>query len=268
MSPKTVLRTKEPAVGGPEAARAASAGRADRTVRRARRRFVRRQWARRWLAWRRVLAGLVALGLVGGLVWTVFFSSALAVRGVQVEGTDVLSPQQVRSAAAVPQGVPLATVDLAAVRARVERLRPVRSVDVSRAWPHGIRVALTERTAVAALRRGGTWQGIDATGLRFRSWATRPAGLPVVRVAPNAPRGTLTEVSRVVAALPAALQGRVAHLSARTVDTITLRLRNGREVLWGSGDGSARKAQVLAVLLREKASLYDVSIPGQPVIRR
>ena len=57
-------------------------------------------------------------------------------------------------------------------------------------------------------------------------------------------------------------------MQVRTVDTITLSLRDGRIVRWGSVDGSADKAKVLAVLLKQKASFIDVSVPGRPVIRR
>ena len=39
----------------------------ERTVRIARRRFVRRQWARRWLAWRRVLVGVLLWGAAMGV---------------------------------------------------------------------------------------------------------------------------------------------------------------------------------------------------------
>jgi hypothetical protein len=39
-------------------------------------------------------------------------------------------------------------------------------------------------------------------------------------------------------------------------------------VLWGSADGSADKAKVLTVLLKHHATFYDVSSPGQPVLRR
>jgi cell division protein FtsQ len=39
-------------------------------------------------------------------------------------------------------------------------------------------------------------------------------------------------------------------------------------VRWGSADGSDAKARVLAVLLKQKASSFDVSVPGQPIITR
>jgi cell division protein FtsQ len=240
----------------------------EQTVRLARRRFARRQWARRWLAWRVVLAALLALAAVVGLVWLVFFSSVLAVRGVQVEGTGVLDPRAVRRAAAVPTGSPLAGVDLDAVAARVEQLAPVADVDVSRAWPHRIRIDVTERVAVAVVDQHGQLRGVDEDGVMFRSYPSRPAGLPVLRIAASTQADALAEAARVVEVLPAEIAAKVEYVSVNTVDTISLRLRSGQTVRWGSADDSARKAEVLDVLLGQKASLYDVSVPGQPVIRR
>ena len=49
-----------------------------------------------------------------------------------------------------------------------------------------------------------------------------------------------------------------------TVDQITLVLRDGRQVLWGSAEESDAKARVLVALLKEPAASYDVSVPGQP----
>ena len=67
-------------------------------------------------------------------------------------------------------------------------------------------------------------------------------------------------------ALPDDLSGKVDYLEVRTVDTISLVLRNGRTILWGSAEDSANKAEVLDVLLDRKAQVYDVSVPGQPTI--
>jgi cell division protein FtsQ len=240
----------------------------ERTVRIARRRFARRQWTRRWLAWRRLAAGVLALAVVILVAWLFFFSSALAVSGVQVEGASVLDPRAVRQAAAVPTGAPLATVDLGAITARVEELPAVRSADVSRSWPHQVRIAVTERTAVAAVQRAGVWHGLADDGVLFRRYPSRPAGLPVVHMSAGTRSDALAETARVVSALPADLASRVDYVEVRTVDTISLHLRNGRDVLWGSADDSANKAEVLAVLLKQKASFYDVSVPGQPILKR
>jgi cell division protein FtsQ len=48
------------------------------------------------------------------------------------------------------------------------------------------------------------------------------------------------------------------------MDSITLRLSDGRRVRWGSAEHSADKVSVLAVLLRLPARVYDVSVPAQP----
>jgi cell division protein FtsQ len=240
----------------------------ERTVRIARRRFARRQWARRWLAWRRVVVAGVLIALVAGSLWLVFFSSVLAVSGVRVEGTAVLDPGRVRRAAAVPTGTPLATVDLDAVGDRVEELAAVKSVDVSRAWPDRVRIDVTEREAVAVVQLAAGLRGLDEDGVMFRRYPSRPKSLPMIRVADRPRASVLAEAARVAGALPDDIAARVGYVEVRTVDTISLRLRNGRIVRWGSADDSANKARVLTVLLKQKATLYDVTVPGQPVIRK
>ena len=240
----------------------------ERTVQLARKRFARRQWARRWLVWRSVALALLVLAGIGFGVWLVFFSSVLAVSGVKVDGTGVLDPRKVRRVAEVPIGSPLATVDLDAIATRVQRLAAVRSADVSRSWPDKVRVLVRERVAVAVVERDGRLRGLDEDGVLFRDYLSRPADLPVIRMSASTGADALAEAARVAGSLPREVSARVDYVQVRTVDTISLRLRNGRTVLWGSADASAEKAKVLVVLLHQKASLYDVSVPGQPVLRK
>lgn len=238
----------------------------ERTVRVARRQFARRQRARRWLAWRRLLAGLLVAGVIGGATWLVFFSQVLAVKGVEVEGLDVLGPTEVRRVAAVPLGEPLARVSVEAIEARVQSLAPAASVDVTRSWPDRVRISVVEREAVAVVERDGGLRGVDRDGVLFRSYGSRPAGLPVVRVSAATPTEALAEAAEVIAVMPGDLAREVAHLEVSTVDSIRLQMRNGKTVFWGSAQDSHNKAEVLGVLLRQKASEYDVSVPGQPTI--
>lgn len=240
----------------------------ERTVRIARKRFARRQWARRWLALRGLLVVLAVLAVSAGAGWLVFFSSVLAVEGVEVRGTDVLAPLEVRQVAAVELGEPLARVPVEAVEARVQALAPVKVVDVSRSWPDQVRIDVVEREAVAVVERDGGLRGVDEDGVLFRGYDSQPEGLPVVRISAGTRSEALAEAAQVIAALPGELAERVDHLEVETVDSITLRLRNGKTIFWGSAADSATKAEVLDVLLRQKASVYDVSVPGQPTIER
>jgi cell division protein FtsQ len=252
----------------PASARTRRATADERAARVARRRFARRQWARRWLTWRPVLAVAGLVAVCAGGSWLLFFSSVLTVDTVRVEGSAVLAQSEVRRVAAVPLGTPLASVPLDAIAARVEGLAPVASADVSRSWPDAVRIAVVEREAVAVVERDGVLRGLDDEGVVFRTFPAQPAGLPLVRMSAGTRTEALAEAASVIDALPADLAGRVDHVAVDTVDSISLRLRNGREIFWGSADGSATKAEVVEVLLEQKASVYDVSVPGQPTIRR
>lgn len=255
-------------VGG-GAGGAAGTGDDEQTIRIARKRFARRQWARRWLAWRGAVVALVLLAGVLLVGWLLFFSSALAVSGVQVEGNQVLDPREVQRAAAVPLGEPLATADLEAIAARVEGLAGVRSADVSRAWPDKIRIAVQERVPVAVVQRDGVARALDAEGVVFRRYASPPRDLPVVRMGAHTKADALAEAAAVVGVLPKDLAAKVDFVEVETIDRISLRLHDGRAILWGSADDSANKAKVIDVLLdaAPKASTYDVSVPGRPTTR-
>lgn len=238
-----------------------------RAEERMRRRFARRQWARRWGVWRPLLVLVALVTLVGTGVWLVAFSSVLAVEDVVVEGTDHLSEADVREAADVPLGDPLARVDTEAVARRVQALAPVRTAEVVRDWPHGLRVVVTERVAVAVAEIGGRTRGMDAEGVVFRDYRQAPRALPRVRVVGDVDREALEQAATVLSALPADLAETVRRVDVQTVDHISLVLTGDRTVLWGSGEFSDEKADVLAALLKaHRAKRYDVSAPGQPVV--
>lgn len=240
----------------------------ERTSLRTRRRFARRQWARRWLSLRYVLVALVVVALVAASIHLVFFSARLQVARVEVVGNHLLSDAQVRERADVPLGEQLALVDLDRAAARVGSMAEVRSVDVTRSWPDGVRIEVVERTAVAVVEIAGRLRGLDNDGVVFREFRTAPRGMPRIRPGADAGTDALKEAATVVSALPEDLSTRVDHVEVATVDQITLVLRDGRQVMWGSAEESALKAEVIDPLLAaQEASVYDVSVPGNPTVR-
>lgn len=234
---------------------------------RARQRFARRQWARRWLVVRLVLLGLAVVALVATGIWVVWFSQVLAVKDVEVHGTRLLTTQHVRRVAAVPVGEPLARVDLSRSLARVEALAEVSSADVSRSWPDTVRIQVVERVSVAVVDLGGRMRGMDEDGVVFQEFTKVPGNLPRVVTAGTAGPEALREAAGVVGALPAGLAAKVEHVEVASVDQISLVLRDGRRVVWGSAEQADLKARVLAALLQQKARVYDVSVPASPVTR-
>ena len=153
-----------------------------------------------------------------------------------------------------PEGEQLAFVDLADAARRVETLSEVKDADVTRAWPDGVLITVTERTAVAVVELGGQIRGLDAEGIVFRDYRTGAEGDAPGAARPPRPAPTPSkEAAGVVSALPDDLAARVDHVEVQTIDQISLVLRDGREVLWGSAEESELKARVLARAARRAA---------------
>jgi cell division protein FtsQ len=239
----------------------------EETVTIASRDFARRRWGQRLRRLRPLLYVVLVLALVGTGVWLVLFSSVVTVRDVSVSGNTSLTSARIEKVARAPIGHQLARVDLAAIQARVETLPAVKSVSVSRSWPHTIAIDVTERTPVAVVDRGAGLQAVDDDGVLFGSYARRPDDLPLVHTAADVKSEALAEAARVVTSLRPDIAAKVDSVDVETVDRIKLRLLGGRTVMWGSAEDSAQKAEVLAVLLEQKADQIDVSVPGRPTTR-
>lgn len=216
---------------------------------------------------RRPLLVVLAVLVLGGLVWLVGWSPVLAADDVEVHGVDSLSPVVVEQTARVPMGLPMVRLRTDQIRARLSALPAVESSRVSRQWPGTVRIDVTERRPVAVVPRGAGWRALSADGVLFRRFADRPKGLPEVKDETGADQDALQEAARVVGVLPTDLLRRVDHVSVATVDEIELTLRNGRTVVWGSADRSADKARVLGVLVDRPVGTIDVSVPSRPTTR-
>ncbi|MDF3297096.1 cell division protein FtsQ/DivIB [Streptomyces tropicalis] len=225
------------------------------------------------------LLGLGVLLLGAGVLWLLYGSSWTRVEHVSVTGTRVLTPAQVRSAAAVPAGVPLVSVDTDAVEARLRRELPrIDSVDVVRAWPHGIGLKVVERTPVLVEAKGGKFVEVDDGGVRFATVDRAPHGAPVLELALSDEGSATASVRRfgenrlvraaveVAGRVPGAVARETRVLKVRTYDDISLELTGGRDVAWGSAEGSTAKARALAALMKAAphARHFDVSVPTAP----
>jgi cell division protein FtsQ len=232
---------------------------------RAEQRFARRQRLVRWRGWLPWVVGGLLVVLAGVAVWLFYFSSVLSVAGVEVDGVTTITPDSVTRTAQVPTGQPLARVDLDRLADRVRTIPSVADVLVSRAWPDRIRIQVTERVPVVVVTDGSRFELVDATGKSYRSVPARPTGLPQAVVTGVRRDVTVRSLVTVSAALPTGLRAQVISISAASPDSITLNLRAGVRVVWGSADDSARKTEVLTVLMRRDAKVYDVSAPDLPV---
>ncbi|MGW7441297.1 cell division protein FtsQ/DivIB [Streptomyces sp. NPDC054849] len=223
-----------------------------------------------------VLASLAAAVLLAaGGTWVLYGSSWLRVEKVTAAGTDVLTPEQVLAAAAVPVGAPLVGIDTDEIEGRVRgRLPRIDSVDVVRAWPHGIGLKVTERKPVLLIKKDANFVEVDASGVRFDTVPKAPAGVPVLELnagrSPSARRfdeeRLLHEAVGVAGALPEPIARETVQVKMGSYDSVVLELTGGRSVTWGSGEQSEAKGRALTALLKAAPGSrhFDVSVPTAP----
>ncbi|PNE41907.1 MULTISPECIES: cell division protein FtsQ/DivIB [Streptomyces] len=227
---------------------------------------------------RSVIIIAVAAVLLGGFgAWALYGSDWLRLEEVHATGTEVLTPEEVVAAASAPMNAPLASVDTEAVRRRLlARLPRLKSVDVTRSWPHTLGLEVTERTPELLLQTNGKFVEVDGEGVRFATVSRAPKGVPLLEMtvsdSPSLHRfgtGRLLRAAVTVARdLPAVVRKDMRTVRMRSYDSITLELAGDRTVMWGSREQGAEKAKVLAGLMKaaRDARHFDISVPSAPAV--
>jgi cell division protein FtsQ len=220
--------------------------------------------------WRAAFFVLASVGILGAIGWALLGDRLLVVRAVTVSGTRLVAPAQVLRAADVPAGTPLIRVDTAQVAARVEGIRQVASARVTKDWPDGLSITVTERVPAVAIRMaGGGYDLVDHDGVVVLYAGVKPATLPVFQTSLPASqfRGSpdIAAASAVLAEVPAWLYREVKDAAVSEAsgssESVVLYLDGGQTVVWGGPAGAGVKARELAILMRDQASYYDVSDP-------
>lgn len=216
---------------------------------------------------RLAFVGVIILAIVAGAAWALLGSSLLVVRHVVVNGTRQVPAGQVRAAARIRVGQPLARVNTSAAARRVERIPAVLSATVSRSWPDTIVITVRARTAQLAVSAAGGYDLIDEHGVTVRWAAHRPPGLPLLTAPPAALRGDagVFAAAQVLRQLPSALRARILSVSAPSATAVTLHLTGGATVVWGGVGRTAQKWAELELLFKTHARTYDVSDPSTAV---
>jgi cell division protein FtsQ len=245
---------------------------------RSRRIRVLREAGRRRL--KRVALVLAVVALVVG-AGAATRTSLLDVDRVTVTGTAHTTVEEVRRAAGVELGEPLASVDPGAVAARVEELAWVDSAQVGRSWPSTVTVQVTERVPAAVVQVTDTRAAlVDADGwvvsVEPRAVDAPPeADGPVVltgvdeRVAEGERLGADTRDALTVAA---AVAERMPGVVASVSTDLYAALADGGAVRFGSTEDLDEKITAVKTVLTEVdvacLAVLDVRVPGSPALTR
>lgn len=235
------------------------------------RRFTRRSRHRRaaWIT----AAGIVLV--LGVSILVAVFSPLMALQTIEVKGTNRVDETALRQALSDQVGTPLARLDFDAIKQDIAGFPLIESYVTEEAPPHTLVVTVTERTPVVAVKSGSSFDLVDPAGIVVQSSPKRPATMPLADIArARLGSSSFRTMTEVVLSLPSTVRSQVTRVAGSTADDVTLTLKDGSTVVWGSPDDSDTKAALLAALVKDHAARnpgvvveYDVSAPDNGVIR-
>ncbi len=230
---------------------------------------------------RQVMVGAVLLVVAFGL-YQLARSPLFGLSGVRVRGASATTRAAVLAAAGLHPGQPYLAIHPDEVRRRIEAVPTVAAVRVTRAYPSSLRITVTERRPTAVVSSGeGRWL-VAADGTVLGQAAGPAPGLPFVSgvpLPPGARPGTrlppgnsLANALTALGGMDPALRGQVTGVSARSIDSLQFRLRDGALVLYGLAERQAAKDAAVLLVQKQLRSegkqvvRIDVRSPSTPTV--
>jgi cell division protein FtsQ len=228
----------------------------------------------RSMSLRQRLACLAALPLLGFGGWMALRDSSLfSVDQVVVVG---LSPNALPTVSeqldAAARAQTTTDFSIGALRAAVAQYTLIDGVRAQTRFPHGVRIEIHERHAIARLRVAGRWFALAADGSVITGLA-RYGSLAVVR-STHRPSSGRTRDAFVLLALrmltdaPPALRGRAAAVTVAD-GALTIHLHRGPRLIFGNDALPHAKWDAAAAVLADPgsrgASYIDLRLPSRPV---
>jgi cell division protein FtsQ len=238
----------------------------------ARRKEVRRRSSRT----KHLVVGTAALlSLLAAGAWPVLHSRLFSARVLSVVGAGHTGTAAVLRVAGLSDHPPMIDVHAGAAAAAIEALPWVQRATVSLEWPDGVRVRVTERSAVALVADGSRYAEVDRTGRVLAVLDSAPAGLVRLSVTevPGVPGSTLRTgraALAVAAALPPVLRPLVTTVADGPDGGVDLALSDGVGVVFGTPTQLPAKFEDVASLVAGAhlgtGSVLDVSVPAFPAL--
>jgi cell division protein FtsQ len=220
----------------------------------------------RWARWAVAVGVAVALG---GVAYLFSRSAFFAIDDIVVVGNAHLKSGHVIRETGIPHDGNVLAVDLEAVEARLERDPWIASAIVERSLPGTITIQVHERVAVAAVERSGAFDLVAADGTVL-GVAADAARLPVIRFSAVSSQPTVAGPAAIVGALDPDAREVVTFVDVDALGAITIELRSGTTVRFGTATQVPSKAAALGAMLsfaqdnRVHLISVDLRFPGAP----
>lgn len=214
------------------------------------------------------------------LVSTLYFSPLLPVRSIEVHGNDLLTDARAEELLSDLYGEPMPQVGTGHVRYRFEEENVVAEVQTRMELPGTMHVEVVEHPPVAEVHVDNDVRLYNAYGEVIRVF-TGPEQLDaddyatpeVSAEAVSGDEAVFSAIVSVLGELPEQARSQLDSATAESIDSVQLRLGDGRTVVWGGGERGEEKAAVLSAILQTEAEdfaeadVIDISTPSTPVTR-
>jgi cell division protein FtsQ len=222
----------------------------------------------------RILFATALIVLAAGGAWLWLRDSSLVqVNSVTVTGARGPNAGQIDAALeAAAHGMTTLHVNTGKLRAAVAQFPSVKDVQVSTAFPHGMRIRVIEQQAVAVLSAPGQRVAVAGDGTILRD-ASAAGGLPTVPVGvlPAGSRITNPRTLAILAVLGAApyqLLDHVQSVAENASHGVVIQLRGGPSLYFGDPGLDSAKWTAASDVLADPGSVgagyIDVTDPRRP----
>lgn len=201
---------------------------------------------------------LILLFLFSWLSMLLFLRSPyFTIREISIKGLDKISPEEIRAATGLREGMNIWKVSSPEIRERVASIPRVAEVQVEKLLPDGISITISEKYPVAMMLYHGSYLELAKDGLIIGirdeykgelplinglSWGRMDVGMSI----PDRPRGEIVEIFLEALAVDPSLP--LAEINVNDPEQIRVYTWEGMEVWLGDKEDLQRKLDVLQQL--------------------
>ena len=161
---------------------------------------------------------------------------------------------------------------------QLDNIPGIAAAKVTKEYPHGLIVKLTEETPTALLYTEDkkNYVPVDSQARRLRTVKLSEVGIPIINV-PTVKSGlrneTVQQSIKVLAALDKDLRSHITSTEAKTQDSITTVLDSGYTVVWGNASSMSTKENIVTAIIAQlqaegtATGTIDVSAPSRPIVK-
>lgn len=237
--------------------------------------------------------GLIGLLLIAAVMAFLHFSPVLATKNIQTTGNHLLSEKAVVKKLQPLKDTPLPRITDGEVAQLLAEESAISSSRIQIKLPDTLIVHLIEYDPVVVVQtktdKSTSYALYNSLGQNIKTLGGKKEAdgfkLPVVDSAQaTKDKNLFVTVTKVLGDVGPKLRQQMTSADAKTVDSVVLKLKDGREVFWGNAENEEKKRAVLQALMKNEsqrakqaasgklenykaAKVFDVSTPDQPVLR-